>query len=206
MAKKAVKKKRARKPGNKDPLDPSLAKLPFRHQVFVVEYVKTWNSSEAARRAGYKTRANTAGTRLMSNAVICEAISKRIKALAMQADETLLRIAEQARNEAAVYLKVNEAGLPYFDFKQCIADGKQYLIKKIKYDGNGNPEVELMDSQAALFKIGSHHGLFVDKMALTDPTGQKEYESRLSRDQLREAVHQLLTRKSTEPASELPQP
>lgn len=56
----------------------TLSKLPERRRRFCIEYLKTLNASEAARRAGYKTRANVAGQRLMINADIKAFISKAI--------------------------------------------------------------------------------------------------------------------------------
>lgn len=49
-----------------------------RRKRFVSEYLQCLNASEAARRAGYKGRANTIGQRLLTNVDIKTAISKAI--------------------------------------------------------------------------------------------------------------------------------
>lgn len=53
-----------------------MANMKHRHRVFVQEYCKTLNASEAARRAGYKTRANVAGQRLLTKDDIKNEISR----------------------------------------------------------------------------------------------------------------------------------
>jgi len=134
-----------------------------KQQAFVDEYLKCWNAAEAARRAGYSERtARQQGSRLLTNVDIQAAIQERLDELAMGADEVLVRLAEQARAEYAQYIVVKD-GLPAFDFDACVRDGKQHLIKKIKYDKDGNPEVEFYDAQTALVQIARHHALFTDK-------------------------------------------
>jgi Phage terminase, small subunit len=54
------------------------AKLSERRQRFIIAYLETLNASEAARRAGYKSRANVAGQRLLTNADIRAKISQQL--------------------------------------------------------------------------------------------------------------------------------
>lgn len=130
-----------------------------RQQIFVQEYLSCWNASEAARRAGYRGRANTIGPRLLANVGIAEEIQQRIAERTMGPDEVLMRLGEQARNEHGNY--ITETGL--VDLPKLIRDGKSHLIKGVKETPQGKV-IEFYDAQAALVHIGKHHKLFVDKV------------------------------------------
>ena len=139
-----------------------------KRRVFIEEYLRCgFNATEAARRAGYK-HPNVKGTQLVKVSEIAAEIDERIQALTMGADEVLLRLAEQARGMGAQYLK--EDGT--IDFDKLVQDEKQHLVKKVSDTRQGRT-VEFYDAQTALVHIGRHHGLFVDKTALTDPTGEE---------------------------------
>lgn len=131
--------------------------LTDRQQVFVEEYLSTWNATEAARRAGY-AYPNVQGSRMLVNASIAEEIKSRIAEKAMTADEVLIRLAEQARAEQSQYL--TSQGV---DLESLIRDGKGHLVKSIKRTQYGD-NIEFYDAQAALVHIGKHHGLFTDKV------------------------------------------
>ena len=127
-----------------------------KQEVFVNEYLATWNATEAARRAGYAFP-NQQGPRLLVNIGIAEEIKQRIADKVMTADEVLVRLAEQARNEHGNY--ITATGL--VDLPRIIRDGKGHLIKGIKETQYGK-NIEFYDAQAALVHIGKHHGLFKD--------------------------------------------
>lgn len=54
-------------------------KLSERRRRFVAAYIETLNQSEAARRAGYKQRADVAGARLVVNGSVKAEISRRLQ-------------------------------------------------------------------------------------------------------------------------------
>jgi phage terminase small subunit len=142
-----------------------------KQQAFIDEYLKCWNATEAALRAGYSERtAYSQGSRLLKNVEIAEEIQQRVSERAMGVDEVLIRLAEQARGAVDEFIDV-KAGLPYFDWERLQESGKLHLIKKIKYNSDGRPEVEFYDAQAALVHIGRVHGLFTDKRELSGPDG-----------------------------------
>jgi phage terminase small subunit len=60
------------------------------------------------------------------------------------------------------------------DLHRAEARGVAHLVKKLKAV-DGGVEIELYDAQSALGLLGRAHGLFVDKTALTDPSGDHEY-------------------------------
>jgi len=71
--------------------------------VFVEEYLKDFNATQAAIRAGYSERsAHSCGPRLLENADVKVLLASRISALIMSTDEILLRIGQEARDAVSV--------------------------------------------------------------------------------------------------------
>jgi phage terminase small subunit len=136
--------------------------LSRKQRVFVEEYLKCWNASEAARRAGYKGKANVVGPRLLANVSIQAAIEARINELQMGADEVLVRLAEQARFDPLQFVTIDpeHTDKVYVDLAALKKAGLGAIVKKIAYDKFGNLVVEFHDSQAAQRLIGQHHRLF----------------------------------------------
>lgn len=142
--------------------------LTDKRQKFIDEYLKCWNASEAARRAGYSERsAGAMGHDLLKIPEIKAAIQEKINERAMGRDEVLDRLAEQARGVDSSYYN-GTLGMLYLDAEKLIEDGKAHLIKKVHYDKEGGlSSIELYDSQAALVHLGRHHQLFSDKLDVT---------------------------------------
>ncbi len=135
-----------------------------RQQLFIDEYLKCWNASEAARRAGYTGDANTVGPRLLANVGIKEEVERRKAQLIMSPEEVAARLTEQGRAEYANYFTPDG-----FDLERCIADGKGHLIKKIKPTREGM-EIEFHDPQAALVHVGRIHKMFTERTELVANT------------------------------------
>ena len=131
--------------------------LTRKRRVFIEEYLRCWNGAEAARCAGYKFPRRQA-FRLLTNVDIKEEIKRRIDELAMQADEVLLRLAEQARGLNKDFFTIDG----HIDALAILSADKTHLIKKTKQTKYGL-EIELYDAQVALEKIGRAHGLFVER-------------------------------------------
>ena len=145
----------------------------IKQRVFVEEYLRCWNATEAAKRAGYSERtARQQGSRLLSNANILEEIDKRISEKAMAADEVLIRLAEQARVSLDEVIDVYGKGKHEWNVNipKIIADGKGHLIKSLTPTQYGL-KVELHDKQRALELLGKHHRLFVDRQEITGADG-----------------------------------
>jgi hypothetical protein len=129
--------------------------LTAKQQAFVDEYVRCWNASEAARRAGYSPRtAYSIGQRLLKHVEAQAAIGARVDEMAMGADEALTRLAEQARADYVEYILADGS----VDLARMKRDGMMHLVKGIKPTRHGLM-VEFVDAQAALFKIAAVHGL-----------------------------------------------
>jgi phage terminase small subunit len=131
--------------------------LTKKRRVFVEEYLRCWNATEAARRAGY-AHPEVMGCRLRKVNVIADLIQERIAEKAMTADEVLLRLAEQARAEHSKYLTSDGVNV-----KDLLRDGKGHLVKGIKPTRYGD-DIEFYDAQAALVHIGKHLGLFREQV------------------------------------------
>lgn len=146
--------------------------LTYKQQLFVEHYLTCLNAAEAARRAGYSLKtAGKIGSENLTKPDIKVEIDKRLKEAAMSADEVLRRLADQARSTLEDFISDGPTG-PYVDLDKARELGKMHLLKKFKEDKDGNISIELHDPQAALVHLGRYHALFVDKTALTDPTGK----------------------------------
>lgn len=163
--------------------------LTNKQRLFVEHYLTCLNAAEAARRSGYSAKSAYAiGSENLTKPEIKAAIDERLQEAAMSADEVLRRLADHARGTLEDFIsgqaliapdKAEEtdgepvaATGPYVDLEKARALGKMHLLKKFKVDKDGAVTIELHDPQAALVQLGRYHGLFLDKTALTDPTGQ----------------------------------
>ncbi len=133
-----------------------------RQEIFVSEYLKCWNASEAARRAGYNGKSNVVGPRLLADVSIAEAIRVRIDEIKMSADEVLIRLANMGRSNIARFAHVqSDSDIAHLEEQ---AEVIKRFKRKITRDKLGNEyeeiELELYDAQSALEKLGKAHGLF----------------------------------------------
>lgn len=168
-----------------------------RQRAFVEHYCQCWSATEAAKRAGYSEKtAQEQGSRLLSKVMVQKAITVRVAELKMTTDEVLLRLAQHARGSMEDLLD----GEDELSLAEARKRGRLHLVKKLKHtrrtDKDGGEshsvEAELYDAQAALVQLGRAHGLFVDKVAPTDPTGTKEYASGLTDEERQRRVAELL--------------
>ncbi len=138
---------------------------------------------------------------MLANASILEAIQARLTELKMSADEVLTRLTAQARGSLEDFLRIErvlyhprqavpdptddnpkavrwiEDPIPVerlivtLDLEQARDRGVLALLKKLKWNQWGEPEIEIHDSQAALVQLGKAHGLFVERQELTGKDG-----------------------------------
>ena len=150
-----------------------------KQQNFIVEYVKDFNATAAADRAGYQGSRNTLSAMGAEN-LRKPKISKRIKDIlikkAMSAEEVLFRLTRQARGNIDDFLVERESGEIGIDLAKGRAAGCMDLIHSIKFtedeitDGFRvrKIEIKLHDQQAALALLGKAHRLFVERINLED--------------------------------------
>ena len=167
-------------------------KLTARQRVFVEEYLICWNASEAARRAGYKGKPNVVGPRLLANVSIQEAIKARVDELSMSANEVLLGLTAQARGNLGDFIVIGKEGATRIDIEKGRKAGKLRLVRKLSETKYGL-SIELYDAQAAMVQIGRARGMFVDKVAPTDPSGEKEWSpvAGMSEDDLHDELERM---------------
>jgi len=145
----------------------SQKKLTSKRRVFVEAYLKTWNATKAATIADY-AHPGSQGHSLLKIIEIQAEIEKRLAEMAMDADEVLARLSEQASVNIgdfiikSVYEDENGEELHSLKLNWDMIKEKGHLIKKITHNQYG-PLIELHDGQAALVHMGRHHKLFTDK-------------------------------------------
>lgn len=134
--------------------------LTHKRRVFIEEYLRCWNATEAARQAGY-AHPGSQGHSLLKIIEIDAEIKQRISEKAMSANEVVTRLAEHARGDIANGLKI-DGTFTMVDITKLKELGLTHLIKKFKQTKTG-VELEFYDAQAALVHLGKVHGLFVDR-------------------------------------------
>ena len=154
-----------------------------RQKVFCEEYLKTWNASEAARRAGYNGKSNVRGSQLLADVNIQAEVKRRLAELKLSADEVLVRLGEQSRASMEDFLefqevtydppRLNDDGHEISKDVVCVGinlgkakkAGKLHLLKSVQ-KGRSGLKIEMYDAQAALALLGKHHKLFTDNINL----------------------------------------
>lgn len=148
--------------------------LTNRQRRFVDFYLQSWNASDAARRAGYKGDANTVGPRLLANVGVQTQIKQRMKENAMETDEIVQRLGEQARfNLVDLLIEIKK---PIYDRDGELVEEKQvfeldwekakrygHMIKSIAHTRDG-VKIEAYDGQTALIHIGKALGILKENV------------------------------------------
>lgn len=152
--------------------------LTNKQEVFINEYLKCWNATQAAKNAGYSEKtAYSIGQENLKKPEIASHIRERIEANAMSADEVLARLGAQARGDFGDLVDPSTMTL---DWNKASKRGSTKLIKKLKQTvitaGEDRQteifEFEMYDAQAALVHIGKQLGLFVNRTELTGKDGK----------------------------------
>jgi phage terminase small subunit len=153
--------------------------LTNKQRVFMEEYLRCWNASEAARRAGY-AHPHVQGPRLLANVSIQEEYEHRLAEMHVSADEALAILGEQARGDLGDFMDIHQMG---FNLQLLNDDGTRKntrVIKKIKQKTTTfiaknesdedrevhELEIELYDAQAANDKILRVAGKYKDNSDL----------------------------------------
>lgn len=161
------------------PLSPKL-------QRFVEAFLETWNATEAARIAQYKSPEKQ-GPRIVHREYIQAAIQKRLAESAMPADEVLTRITQHASVNPGDFFHYKEITVTNDEtgesHTRLVQDGLNWemvkthghLIKKISFNKQGKPTIEVVDNQKALELLGKHHRLFIDQVDMNVHAAVKGY-------------------------------
>ena len=113
---------------------------------FAEEYLKYWNPTEAARKAGYSERSiHNQAYRLMRNDEILCYINQRVEDLTMDANETLFYIARIAKGIQSNCFK--ESGIT---LEEIIKNNEFDLIKYLRFQDKRIISVEFYSRLDAL--------------------------------------------------------
>ncbi len=149
--------------------------LTAKQRAFVEHYLVCWNASEAARRAGYRGKANVVGPRLLANVSIRALVDARLAEMAMSANEVLARLSDEAAGDLDYFL--NGQGL---DFDKARKAGKMHLLKSFSVTAEGF-RIEIHDAQAAKVHLGRHYGLFGERTTALNIDVSKLNDEQLDR-------------------------
>lgn len=139
-----------------------------KHLEFVNNYFLFKMNQTDAYQATYpkasRESARRLGSQLLTNIDIREEIQARLDEQKMSADEVLAEWAAVARGDMADFITLKDGvkGF-YLDLEGANKKGLMKLVKKLKYNANGQPEIELHDKLTALDRLGKHHGLLIDR-------------------------------------------
>ena len=153
--------------------------LTNKQRVFVEEYLRCWNATEAALRAGYSDRtAYSIGHENLNKPEISELIRGKLEEIHMTTDEALKLLADHARGDIGEFMDINGMG---FSLQLLDKDGNRKntrVIKKIKQKTTTfiaknesdedrevhETEIELYDAQAAIDKVLRVAGKYKDNV------------------------------------------
>lgn len=150
------------------------------HQVFVREYMRTLNKTEAARRAGYGgdniASARTQGHRLSMDDNISAAIREQLEVNARASSEWIVsEIAKIARASARDVVKFNNGGVVVLNSDDIDDDVMGAIASASSSDTKFGTtiSVKFHDKNAALFKLAEIAGLTKGgKLELTGKDGK----------------------------------
>lgn len=153
-------------------------KLTNRQRVFIDEYLRDFNATQAAIRAGYSEKtAYSIGSENLKKPEVKAEIDERLAVYHMTAEEALKRTADIARSDIGDLIDNN--GL--LDLRTARQNGLTKLIKKIKQktvtrigktDDDDDVEIteiefELYNAHEAIRDILKVHGKFTDRVDVT---------------------------------------
>jgi phage terminase small subunit len=129
--------------------------LSKKQEVFISEYLKCFNGSEAARRAGYSAKsARQTASDLLATPYISEQIKTRLAEVHMSADEALKLLADIARGDIGEYIDDRLM----IDLSAAREKGATKIIKKIRQrtitkigKGEKDDDTEITDTEIELY-------------------------------------------------------
>ena len=138
--------------------------------LFVAEFGKDWNATQAAKRAGYSEKtARQIGSENLSKPAVCAAIKKvhdqRRNDAVMSAQETLERLTTIGRTDVAAFHDKDGNPIPVSAWTPEMGQQVQKIevVRKNVAAGDGHTDTVLKisawDKIRALEQLARHHGL-----------------------------------------------
>jgi phage terminase small subunit len=145
-----------------------------KQRLFVREYIKDWNATQAAIRAGYSNRtAQEQSSRLLSNVMVQEAVrtamSKCEEKIEIDAQKVLEQYVRFAFFDVRQLFDASGELRPMSEWPDDAAAAVNG-IDVIELDGDLAGRVKklkLVDKRAALADIGKHLGMFKEQLELS---------------------------------------
>jgi hypothetical protein len=134
-----------------------------KHLEFVNNYFLLKMNQTDAYQATYpkasRESARRLGSQLLTNVDIQEEIKRRFDEQKMGPDEVVAELSAIARSDMSDFITVKEGvrGF-YLDLEGADKKGLMKLVKKLRYNAKGQPEIELHDKLAALQTVGKANG------------------------------------------------
>lgn len=180
------------------PQEQQMPGLTPKQERFVQEYLIDLNATQAAIRCGYSEKtANREGTRLLSNAVIAEAIDAATKERAAKLDITAERVLKEIAAMAfydpiSLMVEIGDRDAENGNGVRVSDDGKLYglrgptdiraLPETVRraiigwsWDKAGNFTVKFADKSKALDQLARHLSLYNDKLEVTGLDGLAQH-------------------------------
>ena len=134
--------------------------LTDKNWAFVLEYVKDWNATQAAIRAGYsEDTAGSIGHELLKKPEIQQSIQDYVSVYAMDSNEVLFHLGEIARGLQGQYI-TERGGV---DVEKIVKDNKAHLISSSADTRYGRKYI-FHDRMKALELLGKTHAIFTDRI------------------------------------------
>ncbi|GAB3927882.1 terminase small subunit [Larkinella terrae] len=172
--------------------------LSHKQRAFVEEYVKDWNATKAAERAGYSAKtANEQGSQNLAKLSIQKALKLYMAGRVMSTEEATDNLTMWGRGSLAPFLFAGEIDLDSPSARENIRLLKK--VKQVKTVRRGEDftsettrtEIEIHDPMTASIKILEMDGKFVKKIEHSGPGGNAisiDDVSNLSNEQLRDRI------------------
>ena len=149
-----------------------------KHALFVAEYMKDLNATQAAIRAGYsKKTANREGSRLMSNADIKQAIqagaAKRLRAADLTAERVLEEMRRLAFSDVRRVFDANGDLRPIHELSddEAATIASIEVVKKNLAAGDNHTDtvhkIKVWDKPKSLEMLGKHFNLLTEQVRHT---------------------------------------
>jgi phage terminase small subunit len=154
------------------PLTSDPSGLTVKQRLLIDAYFRNgYNAAAAAREAKYQ-HPEKQGWEQLNKPVVRAEIDRRLSELEMGAPEVVSRISDIARTSMADCIRVGEGGESWqLDLERAQETGAIHRIKKLSYDRNGKPAIELYPADHALEMLARKHRLFVDRTEISGPEG-----------------------------------
>lgn len=158
--------------------------LTDKQKAFIAEYVKDYNATQAAIRAGYsEDSASNIGYENLTKPDIQAAIKLHMQGLGATAERVVAELMKVAFADIVDYVDIDEAGAIKVKMFSEMPDGASRAISEVSEDcsikelpdgamlRNSKVKIKHHDKLKALELLGKHLGVFNDKLTVNgDPT------------------------------------